>query len=86
MENIQQKKSRLQQLLESFDKKYIEELFLEGLKEGVHNPNNKRNWYQYDYNGYRYTINRVDLRVLAQVQLEEMQNRANILRKDWKNV
>lgn len=60
-------KNKFAELMVDFDKKYIEELFEEGMKAGLHNPNNLQHMYRYDYNGYRYIISRVHLGVLSQL-------------------
>ncbi|MFW9971340.1 MAG: hypothetical protein ACFFDF_14195 [Candidatus Odinarchaeota archaeon] len=66
-------KSRFQILQESFDKKYLEEIFQEGEKLLPEQfPRGKRQNMLYDYNGYRYIIQRIPLELLAQRQLDRL--------------
>ena len=60
-------KSKLQILLESFDKKYIEEIFDELQKEANIPPEQRGN-VLYNYNGYRYILRRIDLRMIPMSQ------------------
>jgi len=51
--------SKFQELLASFDWKYIEELFNEGIKIGAFGDSNQPiEGMKYPYNGYLYTIER----------------------------
>ncbi len=76
-------KTTMQILMESFDKKYIEEIFREGEKMGLWKRDETQNL-QYDYNGYRYVFSRADLEVITRqfmMRRYEEEKRKNIARK-----
>lgn len=56
---LQKQKSmdRLKELQESFDKKYIEEMFDEGVKSGAL-PNTINQYMRYEFNGWIYEFKR----------------------------
>ena len=59
MENLKrlEAQKRLKELLETFDKTYIKQMFEEGEKMGLFGINQKQN-FQYPHEGYVYTITR----------------------------
>jgi hypothetical protein len=59
MENLKriEAQKKLKELLESFDKSYIKQMFIEGEKLGLFGPNQSQN-FQYIHEGYKYLINR----------------------------
>jgi hypothetical protein len=70
MSDLLKQKPKIQVLMESFDKKYIEELFREGEKlvlgdgkVGLWKPDERQN-YQYEYNGFLYTLSRTHMSVV----------------------
>ena len=64
---LKQKQSRLEELLLSFDKRYIEEIF-EEIAQTKYVPIDERQNIVYDHNGYRYFIRQVDLRTIPMSQ------------------
>lgn len=71
-EDLRQK-PKIQILMESFDKKYIEELFREGEKldlgngkVGLWKPGERQN-YQYEYNNHLYVLSRTHMSVVMRL-------------------
>lgn len=50
--------TKFQELLDVFDKKYVEELFIEGMKIDAFPPNKSIQGIKYIHNNYVYTITR----------------------------
>ena len=63
-------KPKMQVLMESFDKKYVEEIFQEGLKMGLWKPDERQNL-QYEYKNYLYTFSRTHMSIVIRLHLKQ---------------
>lgn len=80
MSDPTRQKPKIQILMESFDKKYIEELFREGEnlnlgdgKVGLWEPGKRQN-YQYEYNNHLYVLSRTRMDVVMRLyEMREME-------------
>ena len=69
-------KGKFKELTESFDKDFIVEIFEAALAEGIIPPNNITEHVQYKYNGFLYTLQRININRYMQAAAKQAPKQA----------